>query len=157
MKANVLAVSLVLAFSGMTFAGNEHGIDPSLAPPPMIPPPMPVGLFGPGWQGAAHALYLMPGEDTSDNVFGGGLNLDCFVDRNVAFQASGSWADPGTDDLWHNYTVDVIFRAPMQNFAPYVFAGGGVIVEDTTDLLGRAGLGLEFRPTTDLRPALFVA
>ena len=99
----------------------------------------------------------MPGEDTSDNVFGGGLNLDCFVDRNVAFQASGSWADPGTDDLWHNYTVDVIFRAPMQNFAPYVFAGGGVIVEDTTDLLGRAGLGLEFRPTTDLRPALFVA
>ncbi len=118
MKANVLAVSLVLAFSGMTFAGNEHGIDPSLAPPPMIPPPMPVGLFGPGWQGAAHALYLMPGEDTSDNVFGGGLNLDHFVDRNVGFQAAGSWADPGTDDLWHNYTVDVTFRAPMQNFAP---------------------------------------
>jgi hypothetical protein len=89
----------------------------------------------------------MPGEDTSDNVFGGGLNLDYFLNRNVGFQGSGSWADPGTDELWHNYTVDVIFRAPVENFAPYVFAGAGLIVEDTTDLLGRAGLGLEFRPT----------
>ncbi|MFZ4592783.1 MAG: hypothetical protein ACOYOF_00900 [Verrucomicrobiaceae bacterium] len=49
MKANILAVSLVLAFRGMAFAGNQHGIDPMLAPPPMIPPPMPVELFGPSW------------------------------------------------------------------------------------------------------------
>lgn len=106
-------------------------------------------LFGPGWHLGAHTLFLTPDADQADDTWGGGLNLDYFMSPHVGFQGSASWADPGTGEVWHNYTIDLVLRAPIESahIAPYIFVGGGAIVEDSADILGRAGIGLEVRPT----------
>ena len=149
--------SLLLAVLGMTasvFAGPARTSPAASAPaaaPYSAPKPAYTELFGPGWHGGFHGLFLTPDSDRADDTFGGGINLDYFVTPFVGFQASGSWADPGTDEIWHNYTVDIVLRAPIESglLAPYAFAGGGAIVEDGADLLGRAGVGIEFRPTAE--------
>jgi hypothetical protein len=122
---------------------------------PMAPYSPPTGapsepLFGPGLHIGAHALFLTPDADQADDTWGGGVNLDYFFNSNVGIQLSGSWADPGTDEIWHNYVADLVLRAPIEvaYIAPYVFAGGGAIVEDSWELLGRAGVGIEFRPVS---------
>lgn len=117
-------------------------------PPPSASPPA-AQLFGPGFHLGAHALFLTPDADRADDTWGGGINADYFISPYVGFQGSASWADPGTDEVWHNYLVDLVLRAPIESahIAPYVFVGGGVILEDDADILGRAGVGLEFRPS----------
>lgn len=130
------------------FVSNAHA--GPLAPMPPSVAPAPAGqLFGPGFHLGAHALFLTPDADRADDTWGGGINADYFISPIVGFQGSGSWADPGTDEVWHNYTLDLVLRAPIESayLAPYIFVGGGVIVEDEADLLGRAGAGIEFRPT----------
>ena len=53
--------------------------------------------------------------------------------------------------MWHNYTADLVLRAPIESahIAPYLFAGGGAILEDSSEFLGRAGAGVEIRPTAN--------
>jgi len=106
-------------------------------------------LFDSGFHLGAHALLVLP--DFADNALGGGLNADYFLNPYLGFQAAAAWADPGTAAVWHNYTLDGILRAPIEaaHIAPYVFAGVGTMIEETTDILGRAGVGLEFRPSSN--------
>lgn len=107
-------------------------------------------LFGPGWHLGGHALYLMP-DNNLDNSWGGGINADYFINPYIGFQFSGAWADPGTSKLWHNYMADFVVRAPIETafLAPYAFAGGGLFLENDASVLGRAGVGLEFRPSAN--------
>ena len=140
------STSLLLAFvalTGIAVAG------PMYSPPPTMPSGPAEQLFGPGFHIGGHGLFLTPDADRADDTFGGGVNLDYFISPWVGFQASGSWADPGTDEIWHNYTLDLVLRAPIEAayIAPYALVGGGAIVEDQANILGRAGVGLEFRPT----------
>lgn len=146
MKKTLLTT--LLALTGSVFAGP-----PGYAPPPMAPAPvMQEQLFGPGWHLGAHGLFLTPDSDRKDDTFGGGVNVDYFFTSVVGTQLSASWADPGTDEIWHNYTLDLVLRAPIESayIAPYVLGGGGVILEDSSDFLGRVGVGLEFRPMANL-------
>ena len=109
-------------------------------------------LFGPGLHIGAHALFLTPDADRADDTWGGGLNLDYFFNPYAGVQVSAAWADPGTSEVWHNYTADLVLRAPIESLhvAPYIFAGGGAIVEDSSEFLGRAGVGIEIRPTANV-------
>ena len=143
MKSTSLILALALLTSG-AIAGP-------LAPAPVVPSQPAAQLFGPGFHFGAHGLFLTPDAERADDTFGGGLNLDYFVTPFVGFQVAGAWADPGTDEVWHNYTLDLVLRAPFEaaHIAPYIFAGGGAIVEDNAEVLGRAGVGLEFRPTAN--------
>ena len=142
-KLNVLVAALVLA------AG------PLLAGPVMmrqVTPPAPSTgevLFGSGFHFGGHALFLTPDADRGHDTWGGGVNFDYFFDPHVGIQLSGAWADPGTSEVWHNYTADLVLRAPIESMhlAPYIFVGGGAIVEDGAQILGRAGVGIEFRPS----------
>lgn len=107
-------------------------------------------LFGPGWHLGGHVLFLTPDAERADDTWGGGVTLDYFYTPFVGIQLSGAWADPGTGDVWHNYLADLVLRYPFEasNFAPYLFVGGGAIVEDNADIMGRAGAGIEFRWTS---------
>jgi Outer membrane protein beta-barrel domain len=143
MKTSLLLLALAV-LGGNAVAGTMA------APQPMAAPMAPASeLFGAGWHVGAHGLFLTPDADRADDTWGGGVNLDYFVSPFVGFQASASWADPGTDEIWHNYTLDLVLRAPIESahIAPYIFIGGGAILEDDADILGRAGVGLEYRPT----------
>ena len=143
-KLNSLLGILTLATTSL-FAGPV--VTQNVAP--SAPASQPV--FGPGWHFGAHALFLTPDADIADDVWGGGLNLDYFFNSNVGVQVSGSWADPGTDEVWHNYTADLVLRAPIESLhiAPYIFGGCGAILEDSSDFLGRAGAGIEIRPSAN--------
>ena len=103
--------------------------------------------FGPGLTVNPFGLYLAPDADRADDTFGGGFSFDYFFSRNIGVSASAAWADPGTDEVWHNYTIDLVLRAPIDslNLAPYVLVGGGAILEDDSEILGRAGVGLDLR------------
>lgn len=107
-------------------------------------------LFGSGFHIGGHALFLTPDADRGHDTWGGGVNVDYYFNPYFGLQTSGAWADPGTGETWHNYTLDLVLRAPVESahFAPYVFVGGGAIVEDGAHVLGRAGVGIEFRPTS---------
>lgn len=139
--------ALILVFTAMA----SVAIAGPMSSPPTYMPPMPSQdlLFGPGWHLGAHGLFLTPDADI-DDTFGGGLNLDYFISPFIGFQGSASWADPGTGEIWHNYVLDFIVRFPIEAayLAPYAFAGGGAILEDSANVLGRAGVGIEFRPTS---------
>jgi hypothetical protein len=115
---------------------------------PMAPMESSQTLFGPGFHLGGHGLFLTPDADIEE-TWGGGINADYFISPFIGFQGSASWADPGTSEIWHNYTVDLVARIPIEAayIAPYAFVGGGAIVEDEANVLGRAGVGLEFRPT----------
>jgi hypothetical protein len=143
MKKITLLLSL-LTFTASVYAGPVAPIQPQ----PVVQSET---LFGPGFNVGAHALFLTPDADRADDTWGGGVNADYFFTPYVGLQGSISLADPGTDEVWQNYTVDLVFRAPFEaaHIAPYVFVGGGIIAEDDANILGRAGVGIEFRPTAN--------
>ena len=144
MKTSLILLAAA-ALTGVAIAG------PYAPTTPMAPMTPAAGeLFGPGLHLGGHGLFLTPDADRADDTFGGGVNLDYFVSPFVGFQASASWADPGTSEVWHNYVLDLVVRYPIESayLAPYAFAGGGVILEDEAEILGRAGVGIEFRPTS---------
>ena len=142
MKTSLLLLA-VAALAGSAVAGPYA---------PMTPAPTPTytaeQLFGPGLHVGGHGLFLTPDADI-DDTFGGGVNVDYFFSPFIGLQASASWADPGTSEIWHNYVLDFVVRVPIESayLAPYAFAGGGAVVEDDANILGRAGVGIEFRPT----------
>jgi len=138
-------ITLLLALAALT-TGAYAGPMGSM-PAPYSSQPSPV--FNSGFHLGAHALFLTPQASRAEDTWGGGLNADYFFSPYVGVQFSGAWADPGTGEIWHNYTVDLVLRAPIESLhlAPYVFVGGGAIVEDDVNVLGRAGVGLEYRPT----------
>ncbi len=137
---------IALAFAALTGTALAGPYAPSTPMAPMSAAPE---LFGPGWHFGGHGLFLTPDADLADDTWGGGLNVDYFISPFVGFQASASWADPGTSEVWHNYVLDLVVRYPIESayLAPYLFIGGGAILEDDANILGRAGVGIEFRPT----------
>jgi hypothetical protein len=144
-KLNALIGALALTTASL-FAGTPAAKQ-VVAPAPAPAQP----LFGSGLHLGAHAVFLTPDADRADDSWGGGVNVDYFFNANVGVQVSASWADPGTSEMWHNYTADLVLRAPIESWhiAPYIFAGGGAILEDSSEFLGRAGAGLEIRPTAN--------
>lgn len=143
MKTSLLLLA-VAALAGTAVAGPYTPVTP-----PSSMGAAPAQLFGPGLHVGGHGLFLTPDADRADDTWGGGVNLDYFFSPFIGLQASASWADPGTDEVWHNYVLDLVARFPIESayIAPYVFVGGGAILEDDANLLGRAGAGIEFRPT----------
>jgi hypothetical protein len=142
---NLLAALMMAATSALAGPGGY----PAYAPDPGGS--FASKLFDQGFHLGAHGLLVIPDSNLADNALGGGLNADYFLNPYLGFQAAAAWADPGTAHVWQNYTVDGILRAPIEtaHIAPYIFAGVGTMIEATTDILGRAGVGLEFRPSSN--------
>jgi hypothetical protein len=138
--------ALLLALAAMATSALAGPVASKAPIAPVEPAPL---LFDAGWHVGGHGLFLTPDSDLADDTWGGGVNLDYFINPFIGFQASASWADPGTSEIWHNYVLDFVVRYPIESahIAPYLFAGGGAIVEDEADILGRVGVGIEYRPT----------
>ena len=94
-------------------------------------------------------------EEKIENVFstnirsgkwGGGVGLNYFFTRELGI--GGDINMPGDGGkLVHNGSGSLIARFPIpgSGLAPYVFGGGGRLVEPTWQWEGHAGVGLEFR------------
>lgn len=110
-------------------------------------------LFRPGFSLSGYASYLNPGNNKgTEKAWGGGIGGEYFFTSMLGVAGSANWSDPGTDDIWRNYALDLVLRVPFESFhiAPYALVGAGAVFEDDTRLLFRAGAGLDLRFTSSV-------
>ncbi|MFK5922271.1 MAG: hypothetical protein QM496_08835 [Verrucomicrobiota bacterium] len=140
-KTTLASLAIALLFTGVSHAGPPVQYNNA--------PASSAELFSPGFSASAFAAYLKPDGNLAEDTWGGGIGGEYFFTSMLGLAASGTWVDPGTDEIWHNYVTDVVFRIPFESLhiAPYALAGIGVIIEDDTSILGRAGAGIDMRFT----------
>ena len=157
MKITTLLIALT-ALGTSVYAGP-------LAPAPTTPMQPTEQLFGPGWEFGGHALFLTPEAGRADDAWGGGVDVDYFFNAFVGLEGSAAWARPHSSSTseanatWGNYTLNLVLRAPVEAYhiAPYLLVGGGMISakgDESGDRinkwLGQAGVGLEYKPTSNV-------
>lgn len=146
MKLKLTTLLGALALTGSLTAG------PMTTPAPMQSPSE--VLFGPGWTVGGHTLYVTPKGHQGERAWGGGLNLDYFFNANIGLAGSADWVRPNST-TWGNYTLDLVLRAPFEQYhiAPYAFGGLGTVHANNdqertaTEFLLRVGGGLDYRIT----------
>ena len=100
------------------------------------------GIFGAGF---------FPGSDSDhESATGGGISLGYFFDENFGIDFNA--AVYSTDSEVQNYTLDAVYRFPIQDFciAPYVFGGAGFHTNGANSALFRVGAGLDVRMTESM-------
>lgn len=145
MKTTKLVAAALLGAASTLVAGPmSSGKDGKVA----IQPPVATGCecFNGGWAFSGYGLFLTPDSEVEDDTFGGGIAAEYFFNQYVGVSALAQWADP-SDSLVHNYAADLVLRYPVTTycFAPYIFAGGGVHTNGETEIIGRAGAGVDIR------------
>lgn len=166
--SKALLLSIVGVFLGAgasAYAGETY--TPKEAPPPVVAPPPSVYRDN-EWQVDIFGVYAFS-ESTNerifgDHAFGGGLGVNYFFARYFGVGLEGQYLDTREDGLG-TAALNVFYRYPVGNWAPYVYIGGGVIFNandiskdefadefdeddrDSNDVLveGHAGLGIEYR------------
>ena len=83
---------------------------------------------------------------------GGGAGASFFFARYFGVGVDANWFGGGPSDVaLHQLTGNLILRYPIEltccGVAPYIFGGGGEILDGVHTSLADAGLGLEFRVT----------
>ena len=83
---------------------------------------------------------------------GGGAGASFFFARYFGIGVEGNWFGGGTSGtVLHQVTGNLIFRYPMEIrgvcAAPYVFVGGGEVLDGKKTALADVGLGAEIRLT----------
>jgi len=141
----LLAVSAGLATAGDYYSKAPVSKGPVVTPPPVCPcfdPGVELSLFGSGIFPDGGNIH---GHEGSDEL-GGGVGIGMFFTENVGINVSyhAFNTDPSVE---HYGTADLVLRLPIHELciAPYVFGGGGVVTNGSTDGLYRAGGGLDIR------------
>jgi hypothetical protein len=143
--------STLILLAAMAAGAQAGTVAMAPSAPVSMAPSYAASNFGPGWVVSGHAIFLTP-DGEYDDVWGGGVGVDYYFSEFFGLGASASWAevdaeDTGTGDseVGGVYTIDATFRYPLGNYvAPYVLVGGGVEdFADETEILGRAGVGLQ--------------
>jgi hypothetical protein len=139
MKKTTLILTLC-AFATAAQAG-PIGAEPTYtAPPP--PPPMPE-LFGPGWMVSPYAAFLTPDADLEGDIWGGGVALEYYFTTYLGLGISAELADVD-GDVGGVYALSGTARYPVGTyFAPYITAAFGLQNYVDTEIVGRAGVGLQ--------------
>lgn len=146
MKLSTLATIALLGTASTLVAGPmSSGKDGKVQ---IVQPPVETGCdaFNGGLALSAYGLFLTPDADIEDDTFGGGIAVEYFFNPYFGIAGSAQWADPG-ESLVHNYSADAVVRFPITSIciAPYVFGGAGLHTNSSTEVIGRAGVGLDAR------------
>lgn len=92
-----------------------------------------------------------------DHGFGGGIGVNYFFSRHIGIGAEGMWlssrhneGQPGTSNettTFHNVNGSLIFRFPIDRLcvAPYVYVGGGAVMDGDKWAVAFGGAGVEYR------------
>lgn len=172
--SKALLLSTVLAFVGVgapAYAGETY--TPKEAPPPVVEAPPPSVYRDNEWQVDIFGAYAFS-ESTNerifgDHAFGGGIGVNYFFARSFGIGLEGQYLDTREDGLG-TAALNLFYRYPVGNWAPYLYIGGGVIFNaneisrdefadefdlddsDDNDVLveGHAGLGFEYRFTPNV-------
>ena len=147
MKKSLLTTLITFVGAAGLQAGPMMAPYDAMSYPAPTPAPAPIGCdaFEGGWALAPFGLFLTSDSDY-DTTFGFGLQAEYFFNRFFGLAGSLQWAEVGDTDVG-NYVIDGVVRYPFPTacLAPYAFAGIGVIDANTTEVLGRLGVGLDWR------------
>jgi hypothetical protein len=143
MKKLLSTIVLLAVSAGLATAGDYYSKAPVSKGPVVVPPPV-CPCFDPGVELSLFGSYLVP-ETDADNEWGGGAGVGMFFTENIGINTS--YNAHALDSVLHTITADLVLRMPIHELciAPYVFAGGGVATNGSTEGLWRVGGGLDVR------------
>lgn len=136
MKKAFLTLFVLVGLGGIAQAGGKYVVDST--PAPMIP----AGCYGTGFEFGIFGAGIFPDGDLEDEL-GGGISLGYYFTENFGLDFSA--AGFATESEVQNYTLDAVYRFPLDCIAPYILAGGGVHTNGQTEGLFRFGGGVDFR------------
>ncbi len=137
MKKVFLTLFVLAGLGGIAQAGGKYVIDS--APAPMVP----AGCYDAGFEFGAFAAGIFPDNEHIDDEIGGGISLGYFFNENFGLDFSAAFY--ATDSEVQNYTLDAVYRFPINCIAPYILAGGGLHTNGETEGIFRFGGGVDFR------------
>lgn len=144
MKKIVIPFLAVLALASTGLAGHEVKESKEYKAP--LPDPcfkdqeLQLDLFG-SWTDATN-------NNPHGDGWGGGVAVNYFFIKYLGVGVDGNVYDGGPA-VW-DFTARIIARYPIEGavcIAPYAFAGGGILFDDTTVGTWHVGGGLEWRAT----------
>jgi hypothetical protein len=144
MKTQITLTALALAAAGTLTAGPMmNSYDPLAGQAPGAGGGC--AAFDGGLAIAPYGLFLTPDAEV-DNTLGLGIAAEYFFSSYLGGAFSAQWAEV-EDDTIGNYVADFVARYPLQSvcLAPYAFGGVGIHSGDQTELLGRIGVGVDWR------------
>lgn len=143
MKKIVYPFIACLAIASSAFAGAPMKESKEIAPAPepcFKDHEFQLDVFG-SWTASEH-------NNPHKDGWGGGLAVNYFFTKYIGIGVDGNVYD-GDPAVW-DATGRIIVRYPIEGthcFAPYGFAGGGILADSTTVGTFHAGGGLEWRAT----------
>lgn len=102
-----------------------------------------------------HGLSHVFDNGLSGGSMGGGLGMNYFFSQDVGMGTDLNIPNNGGAFV-DSYTVNIIYRLPLgsSGLAPYFSGGGGRSYDPSTQWIGQAAVGLEYR--SDSKAGLFV-
>lgn len=137
MKKTFLSLILLASLGGVAQAGGKYVIDSTPAPP------ISSSCYGAGFEFGIFGAGIFPDGEHLEDELGGGVSLGYFFNENFGLDFSA--AVFATDSEVQNYTLDAVYRFPINCIAPYVLAGGGIHTNSVNEGLFRFGGGVDFR------------
>lgn len=139
-----LAILALVGFVGAAYAGPYGGGKYVVEKNPVVPAPP--ACYGAGYELGVFAAGIFPDSEYYEEEIGGGVSFGYFFNENLGLDLGATWF--ATDSEIQVYTLDLVYRMPMDCIAPYVFVGGGVHTNSVTTGLWRVGAGIDFRLTS---------
>ena len=143
MKKLLSTIVLLAVSAGLATAGDYYSKAPVSKAPIVVPPPV-CACFDPGVELSLFGSGILPDSNGNDEL-GGGIGLGVFFTENIGVNTS--YNAHAYDSTLHTVTADLVFRMPIHELciAPYVFVGGGLATNGSTDGLWRIGGGVDIR------------
>lgn len=144
---------LTIVVSSALLAAAQAGTEYTMAPPASIQAQAPMKVpalcdcFKESTASVSlYAAAILPnGNGELDDSLGGGLALDYFFSTHVGIEVDATWG--ATDGTVHIFTGSVVLRYPIEHLclAPYIFGGGGVQTDGSTQGVSHVGAGIDYR------------
>lgn len=135
MKKAIITLLLTTGLAGFAQAGGKYVID--------TPPQVSASCYDAGFEFGIFGAGIFPEGDHLTDEVGGGISLGYFFNENFGLDFSATVFS--TDSEVQNYTLDAVYRFPINCIAPYVLAGGGIHTNGENAGLFRFGGGVDFR------------
>ncbi|MCB1091398.1 MAG: outer membrane beta-barrel protein [Verrucomicrobiae bacterium] len=137
MKKVILSLLVTAGVAGYAQAGGGKYVVDS------APAPVASSCYGAGYEFGIFGAGIFPDGDHLSDELGGGASIGYFFNENFGLDFSAAFF--ATDSEVQNYTLDAVYRFPINCIAPYVLAGGGLHTNGETEGLFRFGGGVDFR------------
>ena len=146
-KTALIALAAAFGF-GAAQAGSapSYSKNPKAPKGPQIEVPSLCDCFDPGKaELSVYGAGIIFDGGSQDDALGGGIGLGYFFTENVGVEFDYTLL--ATDSEYHNFTGNLVLRAPIKSacLAPYALVGGGFETDSATNGIFNVGAGIDIR------------